>query len=71
MMTMKTIPCSCCGSPSGGEPVGIADETGHIWTHYLCRRCVDHCTNDDDGQPIHMLPSWDGRPETFEACRAR
>lgn len=62
--------CNCCGSTTADVvPVGIPDESGHIWTHCLCARCSEHCTNDENGNPIHMSDEWDGSPETFEACR--
>lgn len=65
------IPCECCGCADGGIPYGEPDATGTLMTHYKCHECLDQCSSDEEGNPVHMLPGWDGKPETFEAYRAK
>ncbi len=63
-------PCNCCGRTDETVAIGIGDESGHIWTNYVCEQCRDHCTDDGNGRLVHMSDGWDGSPETFEAFRA-
>ena len=62
--------CECCGKIAPCTPYGEADSSGHVWTHYTCDACQNHCSSDEEGNPVHMLPGWDGSSATFELHRA-
>lgn len=63
--------CECCGAAPATVTYGEPDATAHLWMYYVCEPCHKHCSSDGEGRPVHMLPSWDGSPETFEVCRAK
>ncbi len=60
------IRCECCGNCPATVVYGEADESGHMWTHYVCVQCHESCSSDEHGNPVHMLPGWPGTAETFD-----
>lgn len=54
--------CQCCGERAASMAVGMPDQSGHIWTHHLCCRCVARCDYDDNGNPVcsRVRPNIEG-----------
>lgn len=44
--------CECCGRLVDRVPVGMSDDSGNMWTHYVCDQCRNTCTSDSDGNPV-------------------
>lgn len=46
--------CECCGAGRATRSYGEADRSGHLWHHSVCEQCSEHCSSDEDGNPVHV-----------------